>query len=161
MVYFANRKSNLLIFLIVHHLFNKLVGLISTFGANQLFQTKLIIMKLSIIQKFMAAFIIVFLCCFTAQSQAVTKSTTEKASLSESSRSVRTTSISAEQNTMKAEKQVQSAPKKDCNNAKPSEKDCAKSKVKSSSCCDQKKVTASGKECQDKKKAPASSGDKK
>lgn len=118
-------------------------------------------MKLSIIQKFMAAFIVVFLCCFTAQSQAVTTASTEKASIKESSSPVSTTSVSAEQNTIKAEKQVQSAPKKDCDNAKPSKKDCANSKAKSSACCDQKKVTASSKECQDKKKAPDSSGDKK
>jgi hypothetical protein len=118
-------------------------------------------MKLSNIQKFMAAFIVVFLCCFTAQSQAVTKKSTEKASISESSSPVSTNSISAEQNTIKAEKQVQSVPSKDCDNAKPSEKDCAKSKTKSSACCDQKKVTVSGKEDLDKKKAPESSGDKK
>jgi len=50
---------------------------------------------------------------------------------------------------------------KDGDNAKPSEKDCAKSKTKSSACCDQKKGAVSSKEFQDKKKEPESSGDKK
>jgi len=118
-------------------------------------------MKLSNIQKFMAAFVVVFLCCFTAQSQTVAKESTEKASISESSRPVSTTAVNAEQNTIKAEKQVKSAAKKDCDDAKPSDRDCAKSKAKSSACCDKKKVAADSKECQDKKKTPASSGDKK
>lgn len=118
-------------------------------------------MKLSNIQKFMAAFLIVFLCCFTAQSQTVANESTEKASISESSLPVSTTAVSAEQNTIKAEKQVQSAPAKDCDKAKPSDRDCAKSNAKASTCCDKKKTVADSKERQDKKKAPESSGDKK